>query len=263
MESDLHTVIRSNLGLTEHHHRYIMLQLLRTIKMMHENRIIHRDLKPQNILANSDSTVRICDLGLAKRNVAQKEGRESQESQQSRRGRENTSGEMTGYVATRWYRAPELLKMSWRRTMYAEYGSKVDMWAIGCIFAEIILGKPLFPGKDKVDQLRLIETSRPINEIFSTISTKEAISTSKEAISLLEGLLAQDPDDRLSAEEALEHPYFRNHFPQSVSTENYSGEKQELISLAELEKYDFPDSRVPTKPHLNEKFYYEIYEKGL
>ena len=97
---------------------------------MHSKGVIHRDLKPSNCLINYDSTLKICDLGLA-RNHKQ-------------------FGPMTEYVVTRWYRAPELL------ISQDMYGPEIDLWAVGCIFGEMLSGAVLFPGSNYLEQLRLI-----------------------------------------------------------------------------------------------------------
>ena len=105
-----------------------LLCIQRGLKYVHSAGVIHRDLKPSNILVNENCDLKICDFGLAR----------IQESQ------------MTGYVSTRYYRAPEIM-LTWRR-----YNEKVDIWSVGCIFAEMILGRPLFPGKNHIDQFCVI-----------------------------------------------------------------------------------------------------------
>lgn len=90
--------------------------------------MIHRDIKPENLLLNSDNTLKLCDFGFAR--MANQRGQP-----------------FTDYVATRWYRAPELLLGS------PNYGKPVDIWAIGCIMGEITDGNPLFPGESEIDQL--------------------------------------------------------------------------------------------------------------
>mmetsp|Transcript_27265 Transcript_27265/g.12703 ORF Transcript_27265/g.12703 Transcript_27265/m.12703 type:complete len:148 (+) Transcript_27265:168-611(+) len=124
METDLHAVIRANI-LEEIHKQYIVYQVLKAIKFMHTGKLLHRDLKPSNILLNSECLVKIADFGLA-RSLSVKEG--------------GSNPVLTDYVATRWYRAPEILLGSTKYT----YG--VDMWSLGCILGEMLVGKPIFPG---------------------------------------------------------------------------------------------------------------------
>ncbi len=124
MDTDLHAVIRANI-LEDIHKRYIIYQLLKCLKYMHSAELLHRDLKPSNLLLNSECHMKIADFGLA-RSLITKEA----ESQPL----------LTDYVATRWYRAPEILLGS------NKYTKGVDMWSLGCIICELILGKPMFPG---------------------------------------------------------------------------------------------------------------------
>jgi len=98
---------------------------LRGLKYIHSAKILHRDLKPRNLLVNSNCDLKICDFGLARAVVPDLKAK---------------TGVMTDYVATRWYRAPELL-LSWK-----EYSNSVDVWSVGCIFAELLRRKPFLPG---------------------------------------------------------------------------------------------------------------------
>eukprot|EP00850_Spirogloea_muscicola_P008805 SM000048S16517 [mRNA] locus=s48:175188:176080:- [translate_table: standard] len=107
--------------------------LLRGLKYVHTANVLHRDLKPSNLLLNASCDLKICDFGLA------------------RTGSEK--GFMTEYVVTRWYRAPELLLSC------EEYTAAIDLWSVGCIFAELLGRTPLFPGKDYIHQLKLIINS--------------------------------------------------------------------------------------------------------
>ncbi|GAU12373.1 hypothetical protein TSUD_253240 [Trifolium subterraneum] len=135
LESDLHQVIKANADLTKEHYQFFLYQLLRALKYIHTANVYHRDLKPKNILANANCKLKICDFGLAR--VAFSDT--------------PTTVFWTDYVATRWYRAPELCG-----SFYSKYTPAIDIWSIGCIFAEVLIGKPLFPGKSVVHQLDLI-----------------------------------------------------------------------------------------------------------
>uniref|UniRef100_A0A2A4JFS8 cyclin-dependent kinase n=1 Tax=Heliothis virescens TaxID=7102 RepID=A0A2A4JFS8_HELVI len=118
-------------GLGEDTAKKHLYQLLKGIDYCHQNSIIHRDVKPENVLVSNTGVVKLCDLGFARALAAPGEP-------------------YTEYVATRWYRAPELLVAEHR------YGPEVDIWAIGCLFAEMLTGDPLFPGDSDIDQLALI-----------------------------------------------------------------------------------------------------------
>ncbi|XP_027333898.1 mitogen-activated protein kinase 10-like isoform X2 [Abrus precatorius] len=209
MESDLHQVIKANDDLTKEHHQFFLYQLLRALKYIHTANVYHRDLKPKNILANANCKLKICDFGLAR--VAFSDT--------------PTTVFWTDYVATRWYRAPELCG-----SFYSRYTPAIDMWSIGCIFAEVLIGKPLFPGKNVVHQLDLMTDllGTPSLDTISLVRNDKArrylTSMRKKqpvpfaqkfptadplALQLLERLLAFDPKDRPTAEEALADPYFK------------------------------------------------------
>lgn len=209
MESDLHQVIKANDDLTKEHYQFFLYQLLRALKYIHTANVYHRDLKPKNILANANCKLKICDFGLAR--VAFNDT--------------PTTIFWTDYVATRWYRAPELCG-----SFFSKYTPAIDIWSIGCIFAEVLTGKPLFPGKNVVHQLDLMTDllgtpsldtiSRVRNEkarrYLSSMRKKSPIPFSQKfpnadplALKLLERLLAFDPKDRPTAEEALADPYFK------------------------------------------------------
>jgi mitogen-activated protein kinase 1/3 len=136
METDLHRIIYSKQSLSIDHSQYFIYQVLRGLKYIHSAEVIHRDLKPSNLLVNSNCDLKICDFGLA-RGIHQphNEG-----------GRGGTML-LTEYVVTRWYRAPEIMLAC------HEYSKPIDMWSVGCIFAELLLRKPYFPGDDYIDQV--------------------------------------------------------------------------------------------------------------
>ncbi|KAM5569236.1 hypothetical protein ABKV19_016642 [Rosa sericea] len=209
MESDLHQVIKANDDLTPEHYQFFLYQLLRGMKYIHTANVFHRDLKPKNILANADCKLKICDFGLAR--VAFNDT--------------PTAIFWTDYVATRWYRAPELCG-----SFFSKYTPAIDIWSIGCIFAELLTGKPLFPGKNVVHQLDLMTDllgtpsaeaiARVRNEkarrYLSSMRKKRQIPFSQKfpnadplALRLLERMLAFEPKDRPTAEEALADPYFK------------------------------------------------------
>ncbi|KAI1243698.1 Mitogen-activated protein kinase 15, partial [Lamprotornis superbus] len=207
METDLHAVIKKGNLLKDIHKCYILYQLLKATKFIHSGNVIHRDQKPSNVLLDGQCCVKLCDFGLA-RSLCQL-------------GEEQPSPALTEYVATRWYRAPEILLAS------RSYTKGVDMWSIGCILGEMLLGKPLFPGTSTMNQieqiLRVIPAPSPEDILAlqseykaSRVAFEEIFpsSTPLPALDLLKKLLVFNPDKRLTAEEALQHPYVsRFHCP--------------------------------------------------
>jgi mitogen-activated protein kinase 15 len=220
MESDLHAVIKGGI-LEEIHKHYILYQIVRALKYMHSGELIHRDIKPSNILLNSDCTIKLCDFGLA-RSVAATSGILY-----------DTNPVMTEYVATRWYRSPEILLGS----PYYEKGC--DIWAVGCILSEMLLSRPPFPGNSTLDQLErvLAVTGIPSDEDLAAIQSPfahtilENIKVSnigarnlarifpkatREMIDFLEKCFEFNPRKRPSAKELLSHPLFKRfHDPKS------------------------------------------------
>jgi len=208
METDLHAVIRAGI-LQEVHKQYIVYQLLKAIKYIHSAQVLHRDLKPSNILLNSDCLLKVADFGLA-RSIATLE--KSEDEQQI----------LTEYVATRWYRAPEILLASTKYTM------GVDMWAVGCILGELLGGKPILPGKSTINQLeKIIElTGKPTKTDVKSmqsgfaVTILESIQNSQQrslkskypdasdgVLDLLSKLLIFNPEKRMTAEEGMKHSY--------------------------------------------------------
>ena len=125
---------------------------------MHSAQLIHRDLKPSNILLNSDCLLRICDFGLSRSLVDDLKSQNSQENI------------MTEEVATRWYRAPEVLLGS------NTYGKAADIWSLGCILGELLLGKPMFPGNSTLNQLEriIMFTNKPNFSDIQSLNSETA-----------------------------------------------------------------------------------------
>ncbi|ETW87697.1 hypothetical protein HETIRDRAFT_378853, partial [Heterobasidion irregulare TC 32-1] len=182
--------------------RSFMYQLLMGTAFCHENRVLHRDLKPQNLLINRKGELKLGDFGLA-------------------RAFGVPVNTFSNEVVTLWYRAPDVLLGS--RT----YSTSIDVWSCGCIFAEMISGVPLFRGRDNNDQLlhimRIIGTpdDRTVRKMaaesiqvkqwprYPKIPFQQVLpKASLQAIDLLERLLQFDPAKRITAQEALQHPYF-------------------------------------------------------
>ncbi|OQV25295.1 Mitogen-activated protein kinase 14 [Hypsibius exemplaris] len=203
MGADLSSIVKSQ-KLTDNHVQFLIYQILRGLKYIHSAGVIHRDLKPGNIAVNEDCELRILDFGLA---------RQAQD-------------EMTGYVATRWYRAPEIM-LNWMH-----YSQTVDIWSVGCIMAELIIGRPLFPGADHISQLNHILdlVGTPTETLLAKIESvdaqnyirnlphvdpknfKDVFPQAKDsAIGLLKQMLELDPDVRVTAEQALAHPYLADY----------------------------------------------------
>nr|XP_020487259.1 mitogen-activated protein kinase 15 [Labrus bergylta] len=224
MDTDLHAVIKKGSLLKDIHKRYVMYQLLKAIKYLHSGNVIHRDQKPSNVLLDTDCVVKMCDFGLARSlNQIQED---------------SGNPALTEYVATRWYRAPEILLGS------ARYTKGVDMWSLGCILGEMLLGKALFPGTSTINQIEKIMSAIPHPSPEDVLAIKSEYGSSviqrmllkpqvpledllqpsvpADALDLLKGLLVFNPDKRLTAEQALQHPYVaRFHSPAKEPALNY------------------------------------------
>uniref|UniRef100_A0A4W6CAN5 mitogen-activated protein kinase n=1 Tax=Lates calcarifer TaxID=8187 RepID=A0A4W6CAN5_LATCA len=202
MGADLNNIVKCQ-KLTDDHVQFLIYQILRGLK-------VSEDLKPSNLAVNEDCELKVRSsqlktiswtFGLAR----------------------HTDDEMTGYVATRWYRAPEIM-LNWMH-----YNMTVDIWSVGCIMAELLTGRTLFPGTDHINQLQQIMrlTGTPPASLISRMPSHEArnyinslqhmpkrnfadvfIGANPLAVDLLEKMLVLDTDKRITASEALAHPYF-------------------------------------------------------
>ena len=207
MECDMHQIIKSKQPLTDAHYQSFIYQILCGLKYIHSADVLHRDLKPGNLLVNADCQLKICDFGLARG--------------YSENPVENNQF-LTEYVATRWYRAPEIM------LSYQGYTKAIDVWSTGCILAEFLGGQPIFKGKDYVDQLnRILQVlGTPPDETLRSIGSKNVQdyihqlgfiskvpfsnlypNANPQALDLLERMLTFDPRERITVDEALVHPY--------------------------------------------------------
>ncbi|CAD6884560.1 unnamed protein product [Tilletia controversa] len=177
-------------------------QLMRGIYYCHSHRILHRDLKPQNLLIDKEGNLKVADFGLA-------------------RAFGIPLRTYTHEVVTLWYRAPEVLLGS------RHYSTAIDMWSVGCIFAEMAARSPLFPGDSEIDEIfrifRILGT--PTDEIWPGVQSFPDYKTTfprfkgeqlrravpqldNHGFDMLKGTLVYDPAGRISAKRCLAHPYF-------------------------------------------------------
>ena len=184
-----------------------LYQLIKGMEYIHKHKVLHRDLKPQNLLITKDNVLKIADFGLA-------------------RGYGIPVKNYTHEVVTLWYRAPDVLLGS------KTYGTTVDLWSIGCIFAEMVTGKPLFMGKSESDQLKKIFKVRGtpsdsycgclrelpewgVNDnVFDSYDEvdirKHVPNLDEDGIDLLMKFVQMEPEKRISCDEALKHPFFND-----------------------------------------------------
>ncbi|XP_036407757.1 cyclin-dependent kinase-like 2 [Megalops cyprinoides] len=230
--------------------RKYLFQILRAVTFCHQHHIIHRDIKPENILVSQSGVVKLCDFGFARTMAA--------------------PGEVyTDYVATRWYRAPELLVGD------TKYGKAVDIWAIGCLFVEMLTGEPLFPGDSDIDQLyhimRCFGNLTPRhqelfykNPVFTGVCLPEV--TEREPLEkrfpklsavvsdLTKKCLQIDPDMRPSSADLLQHEFFtKDGFPARFTQELSSKIQKDLKDnsplpkMSKMTKKDKEDSSMDDK----------------
>lgn len=187
---------------TEAHVKTYVQQLLKGLWYCHGREVLHRDIKGSNLLIDNDGNLKIADFGLA-------------------RSYTDGLGRYTNRVITLWYRPPELLLGA------EEYGPEIDMWSVGCLLAELLLDKPLFPGKDEPEQLDFIfrylgspteevwpgwENLKHANQVikgkYASIIDRKLEDLSAGARDLVKGLLRLNPKARPTAEEALDDDWF-------------------------------------------------------
>ncbi|CAM9913360.1 unnamed protein product, partial [Phaeothamnion confervicola] len=229
METDLHRIIYSNQPLTLDHAKWFVYQVLKALKYMHSANVLHRDLKPSNLLLNSNCDLKVCDLGLA-------------------RGISTAKQVMTEYVVTRWYRAPEIMLAC------QEYTKAIDVWSVGCILAELLCRRPLFPGEDYIHQLKIIceRLGRPSTADLNFVTSEKAKefilnlppseghplpemfpAADGAALDLLAGMLEFHPERRITVDDALAHPWLAQHHaeneePVADAVFDFGFEDQEL-----------------------------------
>ncbi|XP_076266271.1 mitogen-activated protein kinase rl isoform X2 [Rhynchophorus ferrugineus] len=210
METDLYKLLKTQ-RLSNDHICYFLYQILRGLKYIHSANVLHRDLKPSNLLLNTNCDLKICDFGLAR--VADPD--------------HDHTGFLTEYVATRWYRAPEIMLNS------KGYTKSIDIWSVGCILAEMLVNRPIFPGKHYLDQLNHIlgVLGSPSQEDLNCIINEKARSylqslpykpkvpwaklyphADARALDLLDKMLTFNPHKRIDVEEALAHPYLEQYY---------------------------------------------------
>jgi len=209
LDQDLKKFLDSSDGLSSQTIKSSLYQLLLGVSFCHDRRVLHRDLKPQNLLINKEGELKLADFGLA-------------------RAFGIPVRSYTHEVVTLWYRAPDVLMGS------RKYSTPVDLWSVGCIFGEMASSRPLFPGTSDHDQLMRIfkvlgtpnEHTWPsmydLPEYKDNFQQHEAVPLSNIApklgnkdddpnlhgLELLKSMLEYEPSKRISAKNALKHPYF-------------------------------------------------------
>lgn len=238
-ETDLTVVLRTKI-LQDIHRRYLAYQVVLVTAQLHARRVIHRDLKPANIFVNTDCTIILGDFGLARSFYQDSENKDA-------------FLDLTDYIATRWYRSPEILVKS------NVYTTAMDMWAIGCVVGELLLGHPLLHGSSTVNQMELIiaATGEPTEadvdslcsphswgimdslpaEIASEPLSERLRDYDPDAVDLIERCIVFNPNKRLTAREALKHPYVAQ-FVKPEDLASLEKQKPVVLPLPDNEKFD-------------------------
>lgn len=241
MDADLQRVLRNSV-LQPVHRMFISYQIFRALKYIHSAGVMHRDIKPANILINRACEVKLCDFGQA-RSVCEPE--------------QAVECPLTDYVSTRWYRAPEMLLGS------TSYSRSIDIWATGCIICEMQgAGQPLFPGQSTmtmmefmidalgtpskndtkamrapyvVGMLDCLPPAKPVRPL-----TQQFPQAGLDLQDLMQLTLQWSPEKRLTAEEALMHPYYASlHNPDNEP----SMQRQIMVAITDLSKHTVSDYR--------------------
>lgn len=229
MSTDLQKILYSKTTLSEEQMQYLVYQLLAGMNYINSASVLHRDLKPSNLLIDIQTcNLKICDFGLARGLCGQQDAiDDASDGAQKIITRE--AQEYTEYVVTRWYRAPEIM------LGFHGYDQAIDMWSIGCIFGEMLLLQPVFPGNDYIHQLKLIVklVGCPHKEDLWFVSNQNAMNfmmqlpeynaqglrskfldVNADALDLLAQMLVFNPRNRIPVRETLQHKYvleFRDH----------------------------------------------------
>lgn len=242
MDTDLHKIIQSPQQLSDQHIQYFVYQILRGLNYLHSAGILHRDLKPSNILLNENCELKICDFGLSRSMVSFNENAEK--------------NFLTEYVVTRWYRSPELLLQE------KNYTTAIDVWSVGCILAEMMGRKPIFPGTNYIDELLCITNilgtpppgdyhdigSELARQFISNLEPKEPVAFSKlypkanpVGLSFLASMLQFNCRKRASVNDLLCDPYLKDMFEEgdNIVAESqfvfqYEGQAPDKFEMKEI-----------------------------